>query len=134
MRVLREVLWFSWEQPRLPRPLVQSKYPRSYPWSPAAAKEANEPYRPGGRGLIMEHLRPRRLLVVELLARASTVTPEDLAALLHQHITTAVITVEEDRLLSASKLNFSMPAGDDGTDPWARYVAAGLDPASFAPV
>jgi hypothetical protein len=35
-RLLREAMWFAWEEPRLPPPLVSRKYPRSYPWSPLA--------------------------------------------------------------------------------------------------
>src|SRR4051794_18522092 len=68
-RVLREALWFMWEEPRLPRPLVASKYPTSYPWSPKARARfaEHEGRRPkGGWGLVIEHLYPRELLVAEL--------------------------------------------------------------------
>ena len=36
IRIVREALWFIWEAPRLPRPLVATKYPEPYPWSSGA--------------------------------------------------------------------------------------------------
>src|SRR5437763_206556 len=69
VRLVREALWFFWEQPRLPRPLVASKYPLPYPWSLEAQAVWNggKTHRPpGGWGLIIEHLYPRELLVRDL--------------------------------------------------------------------
>ena len=69
-RVLREALWFIWEGPRLPDPLVASKYPKPYPWSPGAraVHAEHSGKRPkGGWGLVIEHLYPRELLVAEFL-------------------------------------------------------------------
>lgn len=59
--VARQGLWSFWELPRLPRPLVQGKYPVTYPWSLAARAvcKANPKAPKGGRGLILEHVRPR---------------------------------------------------------------------------
>src|SRR4051794_23537630 len=65
MRVLREALWFIWEEPRFPQPLVASKFPKPYPWSPRARAifDAHAGKRPkGGWGLVIEHLYPRELL------------------------------------------------------------------------
>ena len=57
-------------RPRLPDPLVASKYPKSYPWSPRAraVHVEHSGKRPkDGWGLAIEHLYPRELLVAELL-------------------------------------------------------------------
>ena len=63
--VVRQALWSLWELPRLPRPLVQGRYPVIYPWSAAAraAYEANAKAPKGGRGLVLEHVRPRNILI-----------------------------------------------------------------------
>lgn len=52
----RETIYFTWEQPRLPRPLIQSKYPQSFPWSPRARTIiGTHGARPsGGYGLVQE--------------------------------------------------------------------------------
>ena len=133
-RVVREALWFLWELPRLPQPLVASKYPRAYPWSaPARASvEEGSSWRPGGLSLVFEHLEPRRILEQELAARAATLAPEELEGLLHRGLAAAVVTRGEDALLTKAGLSHRMPAGACG--PWARYVAAGLDVAGFAPL
>ena len=36
-KILRETVWFYWQNPRLERPRVAGKYPRGVPWSEAAA-------------------------------------------------------------------------------------------------
>jgi hypothetical protein len=128
-RVLREALWFLWEQPRLPRPLVRSKYPKSYPWSPAARALVRSGV-PGG--LVLEHVEPRSLLVADLLRDAEGWTPESFAAVLHRRTGAAVLTVADGRRLTAAGFSRSMPDGGHGV--WARYVAAGIDLTAFAPL
>jgi len=133
-RVVREALWFLWERPRLPGPLVASKYPRAYPWSAAAraSVEDGASWRPGGLNLVFEHLEPRRILVQELVARAATLGAAELEGLLHRGLAAAVVTKAEDTHLTKSGLSHRMPAGQGG--PWARYLAAGIDVAGFAPL
>ncbi|PZE33929.1 hypothetical protein [Curtobacterium sp. MCPF17_031] len=125
-RVLREALWFLWEQPRLPRPLLRSKYPNAYPWSPAAIARVRSGQ---SGGLVLEHLEPRVLLVSDLLARADEWTPATFAAELHRRAGAAVVTQEDDRRLTSAGFARAMPETSDG--PWARYVASGIDVAAF---
>ena len=132
VRIVREAIWFTWEQPRLPRPLVGSKYPLPYPWSRAAWLRHEQAHgrRPaGGWGLVIEHLYPRELLIADL------VTAEEFAAsvvmeLLASRIISAIITQDEDRRLPARA-----PAGstwrDFEGDAWLRY--RGIDIALLRP-
>ena len=132
-RVIREALWFLWEEPRLPRPLVSSKYPTSYPWS-EAARERSVGLRPaGGYGLVFEHLSPRTELVQSLIDDAASLSSAELAAHLDRHLMAAVITVEEDARIRAAGFAIHRPEGSEH-DPWARYRASGLDLENFAPL
>ena len=132
VRIVREAIWFTWEQPRLPRPLVGSKYPLPYPWSRAAwlRHEDAQGRRPaGGWGLVIEHLYPRELLVADLVT-AEKLTTSVVMRLLSSRIISAIITQEEDRRLPARA-----PAGstwrDFETDAWLRY--RGIDIAVLGP-
>lgn len=135
-RVVREARWGLWEEPRLPRPLVQSKYPVIYPWSLGARAvfAANSKRPAGGYGLVIEHCIPGIILIRELIERAHDLTPESLIDLLSTRLTAAVITREENKLLDKVGLQARMPDGADPTDPWARYRAAGLHPDEFKAV
>lgn len=84
--------------------------------------------------LVAEHVTLVGDLVENLLASLDTLTPASLAALINAEHRFAVITAEEDQHLTAAGLEQSMPAGCGGDDPWARYRAAGLDPATFRPL
>lgn len=134
--VAREAVWYLWEEPRLPRPLIGSKYPASYPWSLSARTVQNRASRrpDGGWALVYEHLRPQRTLLLDLLTGPHPVDASELASRLSMHLAGAVITRDENRALDAAGLGQSMPAGDAGSDVWARYRAAGFDIASFAPL
>lgn len=136
MKVAREAIWFMWELPRLPRPLVENKYPRSYPWSPQARERVTlSPNRPaGGWSLTYEHLRPQRSLLRELLITKERIDPAVLLAKLRVDRVAAIITKAEDSILTRAGLGAKMPPSDDGTNPWARYVSAGLDVADFRPL
>ena len=126
-----------WEAPRLPDPRLQGKYPLAYPWSPAArARVEGTDWRrpPGGWRLVIEHLRPRTLLVMRALASAESLTSESLVDMLHHEISSAIVTKEEDERLTRARLGSTMPLGDDGSNPWARYIAAGLDVSDFDPI
>jgi len=122
VRIVREAIWFSWEQPRLPRPLVASKYPLSYPWSVAALEryELTKGKRPaGGWGLVIEHLYPRELLVADLF-EIDDLTARAVVVLLSTRLISVIITKDEERQLPArgpaeSRWN------DFAADPWLRY-------------
>jgi hypothetical protein len=136
VRVLREDLWFIWEKPRLPPPLVASKYPRSYPWSPGAravfAEHAgNRPK--GGWVLVIEHLYPRELLVVDLLEDAEGVKTAGSVDVLTERLIAAVVTRDDDRQLP-TRAQSAHPWDDYAADPWLRYRSAGLQLEDFAPL
>jgi len=132
-RQMRELLWFKWEQPRLPRPLIDGKYPCAYPWS-AQAREVyfQSPEKAGRtRQLVIEHVLPKRELFQRLAAEISTLTPTGMQQLLHESCLAAVITKEEDRVLDNAGMNHVRP---DENDVWSRYRSAGLDLSTFAPL
>jgi hypothetical protein len=133
-RVLREALWFLWEKPRLPLPLVVSKYPALYPWSAAARASvaSGQGWRAGGMGLIFEHLVPRQFLRQKIFQSAAELTPGSLVELLSTSITAAIITKDEDAALARTGLSHRQPGAYAG--PWSRYLAAGLDLSGFAPL
>lgn len=135
-RVLREALWFIWEGPRLPQPLVASKYPESYPWSPGARAVYEKHFgkRPtGGWGLVIEHLYPRELLVAELLDGTEVAEPGLAVGLLRERLMAAVVTREEDRQLP-TRAQSTLPWREYASDPWRRYRSAGLPLEQFAPL
>lgn len=133
--VARQALWSFWELPRLPRPLVQNKYPLAYPWSRAArASYVSNPKAPrGGRGLILEHVRPRNILIGNMIEISEHLTAGELIGYLNRFMAGAVITKEEDLLLTHAGVAYA-PIDADDPDPWARYRTAGLDPETFAAV
>lgn len=133
IRVLREAIYFTWEQPRLPKPLVQGKYPRAFPWS-ADAREILEQHqaRPtGGYGLVFEHVIPKHILCSTLLSESQRLTCSELVRSLHDGIAVAIVSKREDQQL---------PKGLDRTlaeylaDPWLRYRGSGVDLSRVAPL
>ncbi len=132
-RVLREAVWFLWEQPRLPRPLVGSKYPLSYPWSPPARDRwlAHGRRRPqGGWGLVIEHIYPRECLIADLVDDPLASTPAAVIEVLSTRLIAAVITSSEDRMLP-SRSRSPREWTDYEVDPWVRYRMAGLPVSEF---
>ncbi len=75
--VARQALWSFWELPRLPRPPFGNRYPLAYPWSKAArASYVDNPKAPkGGRGLVLEHVRPRNILIGNMIEISAQLTP-----------------------------------------------------------
>ena len=134
IRVVREALWFLWEKPRLPGPLVASKYPKAYPWSPrarASFEQARGRRPAGGWGLVLEHLYPREFLVGYLLRETRDVT--DVLGVLNARLLAAVVTRADDRLLPTRKRSSgSWP--DYATDPWTRYWDTELSVGTFRPL
>jgi hypothetical protein len=127
MKPLREAVWFYWESPRLPRPLIRSKYPRNVPWS-ALAREAHIK---DGRGaaLEIEHTLPMRMLQQQMLD-APTLDAAAVQEILAAGGQWVVLTQEEARALANAGVASDVASGDD---PWSRYHAAGLDTLGFAP-
>lgn len=116
-RLVREAIWFIWEQPRLPRPLVASKYPTSYPWSARAQAiyEQRGGRRPrGGWGLVIDHLYPRELLVEDLLNGDND--------------SSAVVELLTRRV-TAAETSDAWASYD--ADPWLRYRSAPLELSTF---
>jgi len=132
-RVLKEVLWFRWEQPRLPRPLVDGKYPHAYPWSADARRAWQEsPHREGRRGaLVIEHVEPKRELLSRIIQASDALDVATLLTLLRGAHSAVVITKREDDLVTRAGFAHTSP---DPSDVWARYRAAGLDVEGFAPL
>ena len=136
MHIAREALWSFWERPRLPKPLVGNKYPVSYPWSPKArAVYQQHQGRPvGGFGLVLEHLTPRNLLIMDLWQRIEHLDEQELMQHLMTHLVGTIITKEEDAALTAAGVARSVPLDADPQDVWGRYRIAGLVPEDFAPI
>lgn len=133
--VVRQAVWSFWEKPRLPRPLVASKYPKSFPWSPAARAvlEAHPKAPAGGRGLVLEHVRPLNILIDTMIVSSLSWDERKLIDYLDRFLAAAVITKAEDALLTTAGVGKS-PLDQHDPDPWARYRTAGLDPDTFATV
>lgn len=133
--IARQAIWSLWELPRLPKPIIGGKYPRSYPWSAVARDLVLSGDRPsGGWGLVLEHVTPRNLLIAELWTLASRIDTEDLKNYLWRNLTATVVSKAEDALLVASGVDRSFPEGSDPDDLWSRYKHAGLDIEGFAPL
>ena len=135
VRVLREALWFIWEKPRLPPPLVASKYPKPYPWSPGArtAYREHSGERPmGGWGLVLEHLYPRELFVDELLKSEHVDTAAGIE-LLNRRLMAAVVTREEDRQLP-TRAQSARSWDEYASDPWLRYRSTRIPLQDFKPL
>jgi hypothetical protein len=134
LKLLREAVWFYWEWPRLPRPLVRRKYPTAVPWS----KGAREAYHADPRrcpGLVIEHSEPVTVLLARLLTTSALDGESALAILSEQRRAFAVITKDEDKLLAKAGVGrtATRPEGPI-LDPLARYKLARLDTAHFLPL
>ncbi|MGN9920726.1 hypothetical protein [Micromonospora palomenae] len=128
VKALREWLWFYWQAPRRPQPLVRSKYPAPLPWSEAARRAivADPKCR-----LVIEHREPVHLVIRDLLDHP----PADINQLrdvLDKRLACCVITKAEDDAINAAGFGTRLVPGAE-QDPWARYRAAGIDPDGFTP-
>jgi hypothetical protein len=138
---IRIIIASWWVGPRMTAPVTDRKRGKAtrsaaWPHSPAAiaaTAEANE--RGVAPKLVAEHVTLVGDLVADLIRDCYSLTPAALATRLHSEHRFAVITPEEDRQLTAAGLEQTMPEGwRHGDDPWARYIAAGLDPTTFRPL
>ena len=131
MKPLREVIWFYWHHPRLPRPLVSNKYPYAFPWTPAARAAMRQPK----RELIFEHMRPLALLMREMLTEHGGGIDRIVELLRGGGLDAVVMTKHEDALVTRHGYGEKMPPGwRPGDDPYERYRASGIDPVLFAPL
>ncbi|MEH0971574.1 hypothetical protein V6U77_10610 [Micromonospora sp. CPCC 205546] len=128
VKALREWLWFYWQAPRRPQPLVRSKYPAPLPWSEAARRAiiADPKCR-----LVIEHREPVHLVIRDLLDHPSADIGQ-LRDVLDNRLACCVITKAEDDAINAAGFGMRLVPGAEH-DPWARYKAAGIDPDGFAP-
>jgi len=119
---LRELLWFVWQEPRLPGPLpVGGKYAFGLPWT----GEARAAYlaTPRAKKLLhLEHTQPIIGLVRQLVDEA--LENDALIALLQGTMELVVVTPEEARRLDSSSKGRAAP---DPSDPLGRYRWAGID-------
>jgi hypothetical protein len=125
----------------MPAPVTDRKRGKAtrsgaWPHSPEAIEATRAA---NGRGkapkLVAEHLTLVGDLVEDLLRDVNSLTPTSLAARLHAEHRFAVITPEEDKQLTDTGYEQTMPDGwVPGSDLWARYVESGLEPAEFAPL
>lgn len=114
-KALREPVYFLWER-------------RAGPKSRAAQyrSRASVGLRHGNGLIIYDHAIPFKYLERGLI-ELDPVTPEAVAETLGRFGVTALITKEEDALLTASGYRHKMPEGWNGADPLARYKAVGIE-------
>lgn len=129
-RALKEVIWSKWEHPRLPRPLIDGKYPTSYPWSLAARDTyQRSPLKPGRSGeLVIEHVLPKNELLALIEEQLPALTVSSMGELLHEWCCAVVVTREEDRRITRAGFGGRRPNKEDM---WSRYSAAGIDLSTF---
>ncbi len=121
VRIIREVLFFVWEAPRLPKGGKRSRY---LPHSPSARAQR---LTGDDSGLVYEHVMPISSVIRDLLADP----PGDTASLRKRLDATAdrvIILKREDRALDLAGWRNALP---DPGDPWSRYRAIGLDRSDF---
>ena len=138
---VRVVIASWWVGPRMPPPITDRKRGKAtrsgtWPHSPAAIATTVAANKLGvAPKLVAEHVTLIGDLVDDLVASVDSLTPRQLVDRLHAEHRFAVITPDEDRLLTEAGVEQAMPPGwQGGHEPWARYLAAGLDPASFEPL
>lgn len=74
--------------------------------------------------LVHEHIVPKKILIDSIMNYVEK-SPEAIYKYLDRFCIGAVVTKEEDNLLSENGLKSSMPDPWDG-DPWARYKHVGI--------
>lgn len=111
--VVAEALWV-WSE-------FEGKYRGCRQWSKSAQGKFTDE-----RELRHDHAVPKKYLIGRLAERRGSATVERVRLLLDAHCIGVVITRDQDNLLTKKGLRASMPPGWDGTDPLARYRAAGI--------
>jgi hypothetical protein len=77
------------------------------------------------KGLRHDHAVPKKLLIGRMKELRTVATVELVQDVLERNCIGVVVTLDEDRLLSRSGLQASMPPNSDD-DPFSRYRAAGI--------
>ena len=70
------------------------------------------------------------MLLGNMIERSAELTAGELIGYLNRFLAGAVITKQEDLLLTRAGVAYA-PIDANDPDPWARYRTAGLDPESF---
>jgi hypothetical protein len=127
MKPLREWIWFTWQKPRLPRPLVRGKYPVSWLWS-LAARDAYFGD-PRGCALVVDHVEPIARVIRDLIDGVAW-DGVSLATALHARLECRVITAQENSSLTGVGVA-SRSAAKPGM---SRYAAAAIPDDDFLPL
>ena len=80
--------------------------------------------------LMVDHAIPLRVLRQTMFEDPGLRSPESLQTFLLQNYRLGVVTFEENARLSSLRLVSAMPSDWSGADPFARYVAAGIERAA----
>ena len=100
---------------------LDGKYDEKLFWS-QAAKESK--FKNGTtKGLVHEHVFPRKLFRKMLLEDATTKDLLTVRKLFDEYCFAAIITTDEDTRLNSAGLRSAMPNDWDKKDLWARYKA-----------
>ncbi len=124
IKVVREAIFFVWEQPRLP---PGGKYSLRLPHSPSARAHREAGHR---KGLVFEHVLPISIVVRRLLEDVPA-DEQALRAVLDATSDRVIVTREEDKTITAAGLGARVP---DEADPWSRYACLRLTKADFLPL
>ena len=110
--VLADVVW-AWSE-------FHGKIDGCPYWSEAAWLAKSKP-----RGLMHEHVVPKKVVIDKLLSLEAPST-EEVRDVLDRFCIGVVVTREEDARMTRLGLRSEMPENWDGVDPWARYAKAGI--------
>ncbi len=124
IKVIREAIFFVWEQPRLPD---GGKYSLALPHSPSARVQRAAGQR---KGLVFEHVLPISIVVRRLLQDVPA-DEQALRAVLDATSDRVIVTKDEDKRITAAGFGARVP--DEG-DPWSRYGCLGLNKGDFLPL
>lgn len=89
-------------------------------WSEEACK-VWEQQKPSVKGLIHEHLVPRKVLIHKLFSEINP-SEQTIFNILDKFCIGVVVTKDEDSALNNAGLRSAMPSGWSGKDPWERYT------------
>ena len=95
-------------------------------WSLAASQHRQHHGKVITSELTHDHVVPKKVLMELLQKLPRPTTAAAVRQLFEAYCFGAVLTRAEDGALNRLGLRSTMPKGWDGTDPWARYAAAGI--------
>lgn len=124
IKVIREAIFFVWEQPRLPG---GGKYSPALPHSPSAHAQVAAGQR---KGLVFEHVLPISIVVRRLLLNVPA-DEQALRAVLDATSDRVIVTKDEDKTITAAGWGARVP---DEAEPWSRYACLGLTKGDFFPL